>query len=86
MIINGTLKEQLYHYLNSYYYDDYPKCMIQTKVKRDETDQLLKSLNLKPENFDTLNVSISNTCAAFERQGFLRGYEHCLKMMGLIGR
>lgn len=86
MIINGTLKEQLYRYINTGYNEDYPKSMGQTKTKREETAQLIQELELKREEYNKIDNHIDDTCAAYERQGFLRGYEYCLKMMGLIGR
>ena len=84
MLLTKALEQQLRHYLSSYYYDDYAEEGDPAEQVRKEVDRLLDDLHLEFCIFCELERSLSDACAAYERQGFLRGYEHCLKMLNLL--
>ena len=39
---------------------------------------------MEPDTADALRCGITEIGSAYELQGFLRGYEYCLKMMNLL--
>lgn len=81
--MNETLKKELDRY---YYHSDYGLLPQNGDVKEahKKYNQMIGSL--KEQNDPTWGEwddAIAETEVAHERQGFLRGYEYCLTMLGL---
>lgn len=69
MLLTKAL-QQLRHYLSSYYYDDYAEEGDPAEQVRKEVDRLLEDLHLEFCIFCELERSLSDACAAYERQFF----------------
>ena len=83
MLLTEILRRQLTHY----YYGDY--CQRDYPVDEQDIRRAKKPIEklvegMEPDTADALRCGITEIGSAYELQGFLRGYEYCLKMLNLL--
>ena len=83
MLLTEILHRQLTHYYyGDYCQRDYPVDEQDIRRAKKPIEKLVEGMEL--DTADALRCGITEIGSVYELQGFLRGYEYCLKMLNLL--
>ena len=83
MLLTEILHRQLTHYYyGDYCQRDYPVDEQDIRRAKKPIEKLVEGMELYTA--DALRCGITEIGSVYELQGFLRGYEYCLKMLNLL--